>query len=138
MANQNMMKRIKSNQNIFKGWAIVALVISLITGFVVFYVHRNNPPKQHSVSYILALIVGIGCLAIIKYSIRVTRDDEGKLATTGDLRGRHAIFIDLLGISLLAMILSTFWKYALLAYLSVPIYIVCWIGKKIVQWLHYF
>ena len=137
MANANMMKRIKYNKSRFNFWAIVALVVSLITGFVVFYVRRNNPTKQHPYVYSIALIVAIVCLFLLWKAIAVKRDNDGKLVTEGDLKGRHAIFIDLLGISLFAMILSTFWKYALLVYLAVPIYIICFFGKKILNWLHY-
>ena len=160
MANNNIKARIKSNNNIFNTWAIIAAIVSLITGFIIFFILRDkstptemdtaqkkttkDKPKQkasryHPVPYTFALIVAIVCLVYMKKAIKVTKDSEGKLSTTGDLsgHGRHAIFIDLLGVSLGVMIFSTFWKYALLFYLSVPIYFLCWGGKKIVQWLRF-
>ena len=137
MANQNMMKRIKYNKSRFNFWAVVALVVSLITGFVVFYVRKNDPQKQHTVSYVIALIVAAVSLYVLWRAIAVKRDSEGKLYTEGDIKGRHSIFIDLLGISLFAMILAIFTKYALLVYLSVPIYVVVFFGRKILNWLHY-
>jgi hypothetical protein len=138
MANTNAKTRIKDNMSIFKAWATIAAIVALITGFVVFYVRRNTPEKQHTISYSIGFIGAIACLVTIRNSIKVTKDENGKITTSGDLRGRHSIFIDLLGVCMLCQILSVWTKYALLSFLVIPIYLIYWAIKKLLQWLHYF
>ena len=132
-----MKTRIKSNQTLFRNWTLFALIVAVITGFVVFYLHRDYKSNVYKVSWIIALIVDLVCVYVLKKAIAVTQDKDGKYQTSGDLRGRHSIFIDLLGLSAVVMILSTFWRFSLLFYLAIPIYILTWVSKKTVQWLHY-
>lgn len=135
-----MMNRIRTNEKIFGIWAAIASVVTIISMFCIFYLRRNNPAKQNIKTFGFATIVAFGCVIAIKRAIRVQSVVEGnskKYVTQGDLKGRHAILIDLLGVSMFVQILAIWWSKATVFYLVVPGYIIYFFSKKLVQWLHY-
>lgn len=135
-----MKERIKDNNKIFRIWACIFVVVTSIVAFSVFYLRRGNPAKQNFKTFGFATIVGIGCLVAIFRAIAVksvVENNSKKFVTSGDLRGRHAILIDLLGVSMFVQILAIWWSKATVFYLVVPGYIIFFYGKKLTQWLHY-
>lgn len=139
MANQSMMNRIKENKRIFKIWASIAAVVWLISTILIFVVKRNTPEKQNIKTYWVSVIVLCFSIYSIFNAIKVTKEpgETKKFTTKGDLRGRHSIYIDLLGVSLAVMFIGVWWDKASLVFLVIPGYLLYYVVEKTLQWLRY-
>lgn len=140
MGNDSWKKRIQDNRKIFKTWAAFSTILTSIAATLIFIVRKDEPERQNIKTFIFSLIITSTCLYfLLKYAGTVR--DETKQGIVykprGDLRGKHAAIVDLMGISAIVSLIGVWWSKACIIYIIIPIYVVKHYIGMVLSWLRY-
>jgi len=133
-----MKKRIKQNNTIILTWLCISVFFTALSAFLIFYTRRNTPKLQNRKTYYFGVIIMLVAFFLAYRSIRVYKNPNDKhFSTNGDLKTHGAVFIDLIGVSLLVQFVGVWWENAGWLFLVIPFYFIYYIVKKLLSWLRF-
>ena len=140
MGNDSWKKRIQDNKKIYKIWVTFASVLTIISAILIFVVKRGQPEKQNIKTFVFSLIITLICGYYLSKFAGTILDEtkNGRVyKPAGDLRGKHSVLVDLIGISAFVSFIGVWWSKACLIYLVIPAYVIKYYVGMVLGWLRY-